>query len=387
MSFVRRSRKTLLVVSLLGAGIGAVAGASSITAINETYGSADAPQETGRKSAGLAVNASGASLADMVEAVGPAVVQIEFGPEHAQWTGRPSFPPSGNGWDGLFGDRAPERPSARSALGSGFVIDPRGIIVTNNHVVADARTVAIKFSNGQERTGRVLGRDPRTDLAVVQIDGGGRFETIAWGDSDRVRVGDSVFAVGSPFGLGNTVTSGIVSARGREIGAGPYDDFLQVDVAINTGNSGGPLFDGTGRVIGVNTAIFSPSGGNVGIGFAIPSRMARSIVGQIVADGEVSRGKIGVALQALTPEIARELDLPDVRGALIGGVERGSPAEEAGLRSGDVVIAFAGRKIQDSRELARAVAQAPIGTRVSTDILRNGRRTRVQLQIERMGEA
>lgn len=387
MSIVPKSRKSLLAVALLGTGLGAVAGASSVEAVNDAYSSLPPSVEAGKKPPASTIRNSTGSLADMVEAVGPAVVQIEVRPDRPEFAGAMGVNPSVGQWSELFDDRPAAGQPARAALGSGFVIDPRGIVVTNNHVVANARDVIVKFNDGRELTGRVLGRDPKTDLAVVRIDGGGEFKAIPWGDSDGLRVGDGVFAVGSPFGLGNTVTSGIVSARGREIGAGPYDDFLQVDAAINTGNSGGPLFDGAGRVVGVNTAIFSPSGGNVGIGFAIPSRLAQSIVRQIVAEGRVSRGRIGVALQPLSPEIARELDLPDTRGALIADIEAGSPAEEAGLQRGDVVTSFAGREVKDSRELSRAVAQARIGTSVPAHVIRNGRTTEVRLRIVPMREA
>ena len=379
------SRKTLLAIALLGTGLGAVAGASSVANIVDAEPAA--PRPATAKAAPMPAPARPAgSLADMVETVGAAVVQIEVRPGHSQPAGRGDGESSAPPWEELFGGRRSAPPS-RGALGSGFVIDSSGIVVTNNHVVGDAETVVVKFNDGRERNGEVLGRDPATDLAVVRVEGGGPFESVAWGDSDRLRVGDSVFAVGSPFGLGNTVTSGIVSARGREIGAGPYDDFLQVDAAINSGNSGGPLFDATGRVMGVNTAIFSPSGGNVGIGFAIPSRMAQSIVRQIVAAGHVSRGRIGVALQPLTAEIARELRLRDARGALIAEVEPGGPAEQAGLRRGDVVTSFGGRAIEDRRALARAVAQARSGSTVAAGIVRDGRSGEVRLRIVPMREA
>jgi serine protease Do len=204
---------------------------------------------------------------------------------------------------------------------------------------------------------------------------------VAWGDSDRARVGDAVFAVGSPFGLGSTVTSGIVSARGREIGAGPYDDFLQVDAAINSGNSGGPLFDASGRVIGVNTAIFSPSGGNVGIGFAIPAAMARQVAQQIVENGHVARGRIGVALQAITPDIARAIDAPDTKGALIAQVDPSGSAAQSALQQGDIVRRFGGKAIDAPRDLARMVAAAQAGTTVKTTVLRDGKPREIDLKI------
>lgn len=227
----------------------------------------------------------------------------------------------------------------------------------------------------------MLGRDAKTDLAVLRIEGGGNFQSVAWGNSDSIRGGDSVFAVGSPFGLGNTVTSGIVSARGREIGAGPYDDFLQVDAAINSGNSGGPLFDGHGRVVGVNTAIFSPSGGNVGIGFAIPSAMAQTIARQIAENGAVTRGHVGVGLQEITPAVAEALDLKTDDGALIAQVQNGSPAAVSGLRSGDLVRQLAGKTVKDIRNFARLVADSKPGSTVPVTVIRDGHEVAVSLRI------
>ena len=375
-----RRNKAFAAVGLIAASLGAVAGASGVKAVSEVQ--AEAPQDAelpvGQRIAPATANSS---LADMVEAVGPAVVQIEVRGGQGRGLGPPaeSFP-FGLEIPGFGREALPPSPG-RAALGSGFVVDPRGIIVTNNHVVDGANAVTVKFSDGRELAGQVLGRDPKTDLAVVRVEGNGRFKAIPWGDSDRLRVGDAVFAVGSPFGLGNTVTSGILSARGREIGAGPYDDFLQVDAAINTGNSGGPLFNAAGQVIGVNTAIFSPSGGNVGIGFAIPSRMARSVVRQIVADGHVSRGRIGVALGNLTTQTARSLGLGEARGALIVDVEPGGPAAGAGLRAGDVVTSFGGRPIEDGRALARAVAEVRVRSAVPAVVVRDGRPQNVTLTV------
>ena len=306
-----------------------------------------------------------ASLADMVEAVGPSVVQID-----ATGQGRAILTPFGA-----------VRQPAQKAVGSGFIIDRRGLVITNNHVIDGATQVAVTLSDGTRHTARVLGRDAKTDIAVLRIQGGGEFQPVEWGDSDALRVGENVFAVGSPFGLGNSVTAGIVSARGREIGAGPYDDFLQVDAAINSGNSGGPLFDANGRVVGVNTAIFSPTGGSVGIGFAIPSRMALNIAREIVEHGEVSRGQIGVGLQDLSPDIARALGVPGGEGALIAQVQPGGPAAASGLVPGDVVRSFAGKPVEDSRDFARFVANSDAGTTVPVTVLRNGREIALKLRI------
>ena len=338
-----------------------------------------------------------ASLSDMVEAVGPSVVQIQvkpsaigqqfeptqFGPENSDLADRLGqlFGFGMQDRSGQFGAPEQQQGPQRGSLGSGFIVDASGIVITNNHVVKGADRVTVQMSDGREFAGRVLGRDPKIDVAVVRIEGQGKFTPIKWGDSDHIRVGDSVFAVGSPFGLGNTVTSGIVSARGREIGAGPYDDFLQVDAAINSGNSGGPLFDGAGRVVGVNTAIFSPTGGNVGIGFAIPAAMARKVALQIAQTGHVSRGRIGVSLQDLTPELANAVGSDVTKGALIAEVEEGGAAARSGMQRGDVVRRFGSKPVDNGRDLARAVAEARIGSIVPTQVLRDGRRVSLNLRI------
>lgn len=346
----------------------AMAGVTGGTALADARGASTTPTPIQAPAAAAVTQAGGhGSLADMVDTVGPSVVQI----------------------DARHGERAVLTPygqlqqAPRSAMGSGFIVDASGIVITNNHVIDGAAEVKVKLSDGAERMARVLGRDPKTDLAVLRIEGGGRFQPVGWGDSDAVRVGESVFAVGSPFGLGNSVTAGIVSARGREIGAGPYDDFLQVDAAINSGNSGGPLFDARGRVVGVNTAIFSPSGGNVGIGFAIPARMAQNIARQIVERGSVTRGRVGVALQDLSPDPIGALGSRGTGGALIAEVEPEGPAATAGLVSGDVVRSFAGRSVDDGRDFARLVADATIGSVVPLKVLRNGREVVLNLRIGR----
>ena len=341
------------------------------------------------------------ALADMVEAVGPSVVQIKvkkqaevqqmalpFGGDDGDQDGAGD---QGGDADSMlrrffgrqFGQGQAPRQQApvQGALGSGFIIDKSGIVLTNNHVVDGATEVTVQLSNGKEYKGRVLGKDPKTDVAVVKIDGGGSFQPVQWGDSDHIRVGDSVFAVGSPFGLGNTVTAGIVSARSRDIGEGPYDDFLQVDAAINSGNSGGPLFDGNGRVVGVNTAIYSPSGGSVGIGFAIPEVIAKRVADQIVTHGTISRGRIGVTLQNVSPDIADAMQMKTTDGALVADVGIDTPAALSGVKQGDVVRSFDGKAVKDTRELARMVADARVGSRVPITVIRDGRNVALDLRI------
>ncbi|WP_164549767.1 trypsin-like peptidase domain-containing protein [Altericroceibacterium xinjiangense] len=360
-------------------GGAAVMGATGAAAFeNEQY---SVPAVIAPQAAAVPQAGTHASLADMVEAVGASVVQIQVKPEHQAQRMGGAFSRDER-MRRFFGSPMPERqPHQRASLGSGFIIDASGLVVTNNHVVADASVVSVQLSDGRELSGRVLGRDPKTDVAVVRIEGGGAFPAVRWGDSDRIRVGDSVFAVGSPFGLGNTVTSGIVSARSRELGAGPYDDFLQVDAAINSGNSGGPLFDANGRVVGVNTAIFSPSGGNVGIGFAIPARLAHEVAMQLAEHGSIARGRIGVALQDVTLDVAASLGLTEAEGALIAEVERDGPAALSGVRPGDVIRRFDGKAIEDGTDLARAVADAAVGSTVQMEVLRDGRRLNARLRI------
>lgn len=321
-------------------------------------------------------------FADLVEQVNPAVVQILVkntdGP--AEEGAAPSLPegtpegPLKDFFERFFSERAPgARPpqGEMAALGSGFVIDPSGIIVTNNHVVGGAREITVRTKDGDEYAATLIGGDDKTDLAVLRVEPTAPLPAVRWGDSDRLRVGDWVMAVGNPFGLGGTVTAGIVSARGRDIGAGPYDDFLQIDASINTGNSGGPLFDGDGKVVGVNTAIFSPNGGNIGIGFAIPSEIAEDVVAQLRDKGTVERGWLGVMIQPVTDEIAESLGLKETRGALVTEVTEGSPAAKAGLRQGDVVLSYADKEIDTLRDLSRAVAETAVGTPVEVEFVRD----------------
>jgi serine protease Do len=395
MPVKNRSKFQLGLAAVLLAGTGAAAG---VMLSGQAPAAAPLPAVVSGPAVFTPAATGAASLADMVEAVGPSVVQIQVKPDAArvqtmaygdeqgfggQLPGgledrlRELFGDALRGRGGDGPDAGPEGPRA-GALGSGFIIDASGLVVTNNHVVGNARTVTVQLSDGREFEGAVLGRDPQTDVAVVRInrrngDDGASFKAVTWGDSDRARVGDSVFAVGSPFGLGNTVTSGIVSARGREIGAGPYDDFLQVDAAINSGNSGGPLFDARGRVVGVNTAIFSPSGGNVGIGFAIPAHIVQRVAQQIVANGHVARGRIGVGLQGVSPDIARAMGLDAPKGALIAQIDPAGTAARSGLRQGDVVRGFAGKPVDEPRDLARLVADAKAGSSVTVAVLRDGK--------------
>ena len=272
--------------------------------------------------------------------------------------------------------------SRREARGTGFIVDADGTIVTNNHVASAGDKYFVKFDDGSERSAKLVGRDPRTDLAVLKVSSDKPLPALKLGDSGNVRPGEWVVAVGNPFGLGNTVTAGIVSALARDIGQGPYDQFLQIDAAINQGNSGGPLFTQDGKVIGVNTAILSPSGGSVGIGFAIPSSLVKNVVNQLVADGHVTRGYMGVESQRLTPEIASGLGLDaDAHGALVASVQSDSPAAKAGLREGDVIQAVGDHKVKDPGDLARTVADLKPGDSATLAVLRDGHDTPVKVTL------
>ncbi|MCB1882580.1 MAG: DegQ family serine endoprotease [Geminicoccaceae bacterium] len=332
----------------------------------------------------------------LVETVGPAVVNISTAKAGAPAPEAeiPKFPP-GSPFEEFFkdffnedgkGDR-PQQPRRSFSLGSGFVVDPAGFVVTNNHVIADADEVTVIFSDESEYKAEIVGRDTKTDLALLKIQRAKPFPFVQWADSDAVKVGDWMVAIGNPFGLGFSVTAGIVSARGRDIQAGPYDDFFQVDAAINRGNSGGPSFTLDGKVFGVNTAIFSPSGGNVGIGFAIPSNLARNVIDSLKDSGRVARGWLGVRIQSVTDEIAESLGLQGTTtGALIASVTEGGPAEDAGIQAGDVVLAFDGKPIDRMRSLPRMVAETPIGEAVDVEVWRQKARRHLSVTLGELPE-
>ncbi len=278
------------------------------------------------------------------------------------------------------------QPHRVQSLGSGFIIDPSGIIVTNNHVIDGADEISVVLQDNTTLKAKVIGHDDRTDLAVLRVTTNHKLPAVSFGDSDRARVGDWVLAIGNPFGLGGSVTAGIVSARGRDIQQGPYDDFIQTDAAINRGNSGGPLFNMAGEVIGINTAILSPSGGSIGLGFAIPSSEARIVIDQLIRYGRARRGWLGVRIQQVTPDIAESLGLHGEDGALVAGVTANGPADRAGIKSGDVILDFAGQKLHEMRTLPRVVAETPIASRVPVDIWRSGHQQTVQVMVAEMPE-
>ncbi|NEW86140.1 Do family serine endopeptidase [Rhodopseudomonas sp. WA056] len=338
-----------------------------------------------------------AGFADLVAKVKPAVISVRVKiDEDRQVT--PLVRDDGDGdqmrlprgfqqFERQFGFRGPEgMPKGHQTItgeGSGFFITADGYAVTNNHVVDQAKSVQVTTDDGTIYTAKVVGIDPKTDLALIKVDGKSDFPHVNFADSPA-RVGDWVIAVGNPFGLGGTVTAGIVSARGRDIGSGPYDDYVQIDAPINKGNSGGPAFDTNGNVIGVNTAIYSPSGGSVGIGFDIPAATAKLVISQLKDRGYVSRGWLGVQVQPVTAEIADSLGMKQARGALVDSPQDGSPAAKAGIKAGDVITAVDGKEVKDSRALARTISTLTPGSSVKLDVLHNGQSKTIDLTLAEM---
>jgi serine protease Do len=356
-----------------------VAGATSLALLLAL----GAVASTGADVAPAYAQARPGGLADLVDQVAEAVVNISATQTVDEKTSDTPTPdlPKGTPFDDMFEqffknhgmNGAPSHPRKSSSLGSGFVVDPSGIVITNNHVVGDANDIVVIFTDGRKLKAKVIGKDAKVDVAVLKVESDKPLKTVKFGDSDKARVGDGVMAVGNPFGLGETVTAGILSARNRNIDSGPYDDFLQTDASINKGNSGGPLFNMAGEVIGINTAILSPSGGSIGIGFATPSNTVIPVIEQLQKFGETRRGWLGVRIQPVDDAIAESLGLGSARGALVAGVEDKGPAKPAGIQPGDVIIKFDGKDIKESRDLPRIVASMPVGKTVEVIIMRKGK--------------
>lgn len=333
------------------------------------------------------------NFTDVAMAVSPAVVNVraEKVIKRSGQTFRHFQSPFGRDdpfrdfFERFFGD-IPRREFRQRSLGSGFFIDKEGYIVTNNHVIENADKIKVKLKNGKEYDAEIFGRDAKTDIALIKVKSWRNLQAVKLGDSDTLKVGEWVVAIGSPFGLEHTVTAGIVSAKGRVIGSGPYDDFIQTDASINPGNSGGPLINMKGEVIGINTAIFSRSGGNVGIGFAIPINLARGIIEQLKASGTVTRGWLGVSIQNLTPELAEYYGVKDGKGALVGEVFKGDPADKAGIKPKDVIIEVDGAKIEDSRALSKKIAEIPVGKKITIKVIRGGEKLTFWIKIVKRTE-
>src|ERR1700681_1694851 len=324
------------------------------------------------------------NIADVAEQVIDAVVNISTSQKvDARVTGMPDLPPGSpmeEFFDEFFKNRRgqgggdnPERAPRRvNSLGSGFIIDPSGLVVTNNHVIADADEINVILNDGTKLPAELVGKDSKSDLALLRVHTEHPLKAVQFGDSDKLRLGEWVIAIGNPFSLGGTVTAGIVSARNRDINSGPYDNYIQTDAAINRGNSGGPLFNLEGEVIGINTAIISPSGGSIGIGFAVPSDSAVAVLDQLRQFGETRRGWLGVRIQQVTDDIADSLGIKPARGALVGGIDDKGPAKPAGIQAGDVIIKFDGKDIKEMRDLPRVVADTKVGKAVEVVIIRKG---------------
>jgi serine protease Do len=344
------------------------------------------------------------SFADLAAKLLPSVVNISTtqtvktaGGDHGG-PDMPQFPP-GSPFEEFFhdflernlpkGDHPDVTPRKATSLGSGFIIDPSGYIVTNNHVIADADEITVILHDNTNLKAKVIGRDTKTDIALLKVNSDKPLVAVNWGDSDVARVGDWVLAIGNPFGLGGSVTAGILSARQRDINSGPYDDFLQTDAPINRGNSGGPMFNMDGQVIGINTAIYSPSGGSIGIGFAIPSALAREVVSELKneADHTVHRGWLGVRIQAVTDEIAESLGLNKARGALVASVSDKGPAQAAGIQPGDVILDFNGKDVSDMRRLPRLVAETAVNKTVPVMLWRKRSETTVEVKVGRLEDS
>ena len=344
------------------------------------------------------------SFADLAANLLPSVVNISSSQAARQTADRggpdmPVFPP-GSPFEQFFKDfldrnkpgqrrgepnphRGPGAPPGGRAvsLGSGFIIDPTGYIVTNNHVIDGADEITVTMTDNTTLKAKLVGKDDRVDLALLKVESDKPLKAVSFGDSDTERVGDWVLAIGNPFGLGGSVTAGIVSARGRDIRQGPYDDFIQTDASINRGNSGGPLFNMNGEVIGINTAIYSPSGGSVGIGFSVPSNLAKSVVMQLREYGHARRGWLGVRIQQVTPDIAESLGLNKAAGALVAGVNDGGPADKAAIHSGDIILKFDGHEVDDMRALPRIVAETGVGKTVPVVVWRDGKEMTLQAPV------
>ncbi len=332
------------------------------------------------------------SIADIADHLLPSVVEISIQSKVAGvTTALPEMPedsPFKDFFDDFFKRRQEGQggPNDRTvnSMGSGFVIDATGLIVTNNHVVEGADKIDVHFQDGTTLKAELVGRDAKTDLAVLRVKSDKPLPVVSFGDSDKLRIGEWVIAIGNPFGLGGSVSLGIVSARNRDINAGPYDDFIQTDAAINKGNSGGPLFNLNGQVMGINTAIFSPTGGSVGIGFSVPANTARGVIDQLIKFGETRRGWLGVRLQTISEEIAESMSIDKDRGALVADVTKDGPGAKGGLQAGDVILEFNGRKIGEMRELPRAVAETEVGKKVAVLVMRDGKEVPLTIELGRL---
>ena len=378
-SALRRNRARLLAMGSAAAILVVGLGAFALLPVAQTTQTAGAlpvqvaANET-HSTPRMLESSSPFSFADLVERVSPAVVTItsETMTTESDFGDQENLPEPFRDLYKQFNQQHPQRPHKAISAGSGFIIDKSGLIVTNNHVVDHGKKITVKLPDGRSFTAKLVGTDPATDIALLKVNAKKPLPTVEFGDDRKLRVGDWVVAVGNPFGLSNSVTAGIVSSIGRDIGPNSYNDFIQIDAPINRGNSGGPTFDLRGQVIGMNSMIFSPSGGSVGIGFAIPASTIHDVVAQLQAHGHVTRGWLGVQIQSVTPEIAASLGLKDAKGALVAQVVPKSPAAKAGFQQGDIITAINGKDVEDNRDLTRKVALVPSGQIANFQVLRQG---------------
>lgn len=344
---------------------------------------------------GVVPNNGPASVADLAEGLLDAVVNISTSQNVKDDEGVGPAPraPDGSPFQEFFNDFFNKQQGGKgpnhnvSSLGSGFVIDPTGYIVTNNHVIEGADDIEVNFANGSKLKAKLIGTDTKTDLSVLKVEPKTPLKAVKFGDSSTMRIGDWVMAIGNPFGFGGSVTVGIISGRGRNINAGPYDNFIQTDAAINKGNSGGPLFNMKGEVIGINTAIISPSGGSIGIGFSVPSELASGVVEQLREYGETRRGWLGVRIQPVTDDIADSLGLDTAKGALVAGVIKGGPVDDGSIKAGDVILKFDGKTVNEMRDLPRVVAESTVGKEVDVVVLRDGKEQTVKVKLGRLEDS
>ncbi|MBZ9676608.1 DegQ family serine endoprotease [Mesorhizobium sp. ES1-1] len=385
LKILRRHR----VAALLGAAL--IISPVALTVVRDNHAQA------GTMTPVVGVTAPNGSFAPIVAADKPAVVTVTTIMQ-AQPTSNDEGVPLGNSpfdqyFRQFFGDQGipspqtpPQQAQRAEALGSGFIIASDGIIVTNNHVVDGATSIKVTLDDGTVLPAKLVGRDAKNDLAVLKINSDKSLPTVKWGDSDKLMTGDQVLAIGNPFGIGTTVTAGIVSARGRDLHSGPFDDFIQIDAPINHGNSGGPLVDANGNVVGINTAIYSPNGGSVGVGFAIPSDQAQKVVAKLMKGGYIEYGYLGVEIQPVTPDVASAIGLDHAGGALVSQINGDSPAAKAGIETGDVITSFAGREIKDPKDLSRAVADVAPGARETLGVWRKGKAVEIAVDVGRNGD-
>ncbi len=379
---IQKSRVVVLVLAAVAVGLVLSAGFNLSTGTNAFWGD---KEKEAKATPPAATRMLPVDIPSLVRETSPAVVNIST--TQVVRFGRPRMrSPFGNDpfedfFNNFFGNVPREQ--KRRSLGSGFIVSEDGYILTNNHVVEKADEVTVTLLDKEDYKAEVVGTDPKTDIALIKIKPGKTLRYVRLGDSERLEIGEWVVAIGNPFGLGHTVTAGIVSAKGRVIGTGPYDDFIQTDASINPGNSGGPLFNLQGEVVGINTAIIQ---GGQGIGFATPIQMAKSVLGQLRDKGKVIRGWLGVYIQKLTPEMAESLNVPQGKGALVADVMKDGPAEKAGIRSGDVIVRFDGKDVEDQHELPQIVASTSPGKQVQVTVVRDGKRIEIPVKIEEMAD-